>query len=77
VRAGRRLATDLNAEWYVLFIETPGHLNMPLPNRQRIQHNLQLAEQLGARVVSLPGKSRARSGHRFRPRAQYYQNHRR
>ena len=53
IRAGRRLADDLNAEWTVLFVETPGHLQMPAENRQRIQRNLRLAEELGARVVSI------------------------
>jgi len=57
VRAGRRLADDLKAEWYVVFVETPGHLHMPLQNRQRIQHNLQLAEEMGATVVNIPGQS--------------------
>ena len=40
IRTGRRLADDLNAEWYVMFVETPGHLTMPEENRQRVQHNL-------------------------------------
>ena len=61
VRVGRRLADDLNAEWYVVFVETPGHLNMPTSNRQRIQQNLQLAEELGARIVSITSESVAGS----------------
>ena len=55
VRTGRRLADDLNAEWYVVFVETPGHIHMPDENRQRMQHNLQLATELGAKVINLPG----------------------
>ncbi len=57
VRAGRRLADDLNAEWYVVFVETPGHLHMPAQNRLRMQQNLQLAEELGARVVNITSES--------------------
>ncbi len=53
VRSGRRLADDLNAEWYVMFVETPGHLRMPAENRLRIQQNLRLAEELGAKVVNI------------------------
>ena len=53
VRSGRRLADDLNAEWYVIFIETPGHLHMPVENRLRIRQNLHLAEELGAQVVTI------------------------
>jgi two-component system sensor histidine kinase KdpD len=51
VRSGRRLADDLNAEWYVMFVETPGHAQMPAENRLRIQKNLRLAEELGAKVI--------------------------
>lgn len=57
IRAGRRLADDLKAEWYVVFVETPGHLHMPPENRARIQRNLQLAEELGAMVMNLTGDS--------------------
>lgn len=57
VRAGRRLADDLNAEWYVLFVETPGHLQMGEKNRTRIQRNFQLAEELGANVINMVGTS--------------------
>ena len=57
IRTGRRLADDLNAEWIVAFIETPGHIHMPAENRERIQRNLNLAEQMGARIENLPGAS--------------------
>jgi two-component system, OmpR family, sensor histidine kinase KdpD len=57
VRSGRKLADDLNAEWYVLFVETPGHLHMPDENRLRIQQNLRLAEELGARVMNITSES--------------------
>ncbi len=57
VRTGRRLADDLNAEWSVIFVETPGHLRMPAENRQRILSNIRLAEELGATVVNVPGEN--------------------
>jgi two-component system sensor histidine kinase KdpD len=57
IRTGRRLADDLKAEWYVLFVETPGHLSMPPENRARMQRNLRLAEELGAKVVNTTGES--------------------
>jgi two-component system sensor histidine kinase KdpD len=53
VRSGRRLADDLNAEWYTVFVETPGHMHMPPENRLRIQQNLRLAEELGAKVMTI------------------------
>ena len=57
IRSGRRLAEELNAEWYVLFVETPQHLHMPLENRLRVQRFLSLAEELGAKVASSSGES--------------------
>ncbi len=57
IRVGRRLADDLASEWYVVFVETPGHLHMPAPNRLRIQQNLRLAEELGAWVVNITSDS--------------------
>jgi two-component system sensor histidine kinase KdpD len=59
VRTGRRLADDLNAEWSVIFVETPGHLRMPPENRQRILGNIRLAEELGATIVNIPGENAA------------------
>ena len=53
VRSGRRLADDLNAEWYVIFVETPGHMHMSVENRLRIRQNLHLAEELGAQVITI------------------------
>jgi two-component system, OmpR family, sensor histidine kinase KdpD len=55
VRTGRRLADDLKADWYVMFVETPGHIRMPEANRLRVQHNLLLAAELGAKVINLSG----------------------
>ncbi|MBI4926654.1 MAG: sensor histidine kinase KdpD, partial [Anaerolineae bacterium] len=57
VRVGRRLADDLNAEWIVAFVETPGHMHMPADNRERIARNLNMAEQMGARVEHMSGAS--------------------
>ncbi|MBN1665502.1 MAG: sensor histidine kinase KdpD [Anaerolineales bacterium] len=57
IRVGRRLADDLDAEWYVVFVETPGHLHMPAQNRLRIQQNLHLADELGAQVVNITSES--------------------
>ncbi|NTV36462.1 MAG: sensor histidine kinase KdpD, partial [Anaerolineaceae bacterium] len=57
IRTGRRLSDDLNAEWIVAFVETPGHVHMPPENRERILQNINLAEQLGARIESLSGTS--------------------
>ncbi len=56
VRAGRRMATQMNGEWFVVYIETANHPRLPLAVRDRIQKTLRLAEELGAEVVTLPGE---------------------
>ncbi len=55
IRAGRKLSDDLDAEWIVAFVETPGHIHMPSENQERIVRNLSLAEQLGAHIEYLTG----------------------
>lgn len=57
VRAGRRLADSLNAEWIVVFVETPGHLQMSFEQRARLLATLRLGETLGAKAVMLTGES--------------------
>jgi two-component system sensor histidine kinase KdpD len=55
VRAGRRLATRLGAEWIVAFVETPAAAKLPQADRDRVVQTLRLAEQLGAETVTLSG----------------------
>ncbi len=55
VRAGRRLADDFNAEWFVVFVETPEHLLMSSEQRGRLLKTLHVAEELGAKVETLTG----------------------
>ena len=53
VRAGRRMATGLRAEWMAVYIEPPMLTSLPEKARQQVQQNLRLAEQLGAETVVL------------------------
>lgn len=53
VRAGKRLAASLRAEWIVVYVETPKLQRMPAEKRDGILRILQLAEQLGAETVTL------------------------
>ena len=55
VRAARQMAARLRAEWLVAFVETPAVLRLPEPDREQLHRTLQLAEQLGAEVVTLSG----------------------
>ena len=55
VRAGRRLATRLGAEWIVAYVETPATAQLSQADRDRAVQTLRLAEQLGAETVTLSG----------------------
>ena len=57
VRAGRRLASDLHAEWFALYVQTAAHERLSPAKREHVAHTLQLAEELGARVRTLPSAS--------------------
>jgi two-component system sensor histidine kinase KdpD len=56
VRAARRMAARLRAEWLVVYVETPAHLQLPEADRDRVVQTLRLAEQLGAETVTLSGQ---------------------
>ncbi len=57
VRTTRRLADELNAKWYAVYVETPDQAGLSQEQRDQIAHMLHLAEELGARALSLPGQS--------------------
>ncbi|HCE68557.1 MAG: two-component sensor histidine kinase [Geobacteraceae bacterium GWC2_55_20] len=52
IRATCRLAEELKAQWFTLYIETPQGGKQVAENRGRIWQNLRLAEGLGAQVAS-------------------------
>jgi two-component system sensor histidine kinase KdpD len=53
VRAGKRLANSLRAEWIVVYVETPELQRLPAEKRDGVLRILRLAEQLGAETVAL------------------------
>ncbi len=57
IHATRRLANQLNAQWFALYVETPEHARLPEADRARLARYLQLAQDLGARIRTLPGAS--------------------
>ena len=57
VRSARRLADDLNAEWFAVYVETTGHARLNPTEQDRVARVLHLAEELGAKTVTLPGQS--------------------
>ena len=57
IRAGKRLADALEAEWTVVYVETPALLRLSEKERDRRVALLRLAESLGAETVTLDGPS--------------------
>ncbi len=53
VRAGKRFATSLRAEWLVVYVETPQLQRMSAEKRDSVLRVLRFAEQLGAETVTL------------------------
>lgn len=53
VRAGKRLAASLRAEWIVAYVETPQLQRLPAEKRDAVLRVLRSAEQLGAETVTL------------------------
>ncbi|MDD5461911.1 MAG: sensor histidine kinase KdpD [Methylococcales bacterium] len=53
VRAGKRLATSLRANWIVLYVETPELQRLPAEKRDGVLRILRLAEKLGAETVTM------------------------
>jgi two-component system sensor histidine kinase KdpD len=61
VRSARRLADELNAEWQAVFVETPENVRLSQDKRERIADTLRLAEELGAKSLTLTGESIAKT----------------
>ena len=59
VRAGKRIAAALDAQWSVVYVETPALLRLSEAERDRRIDLLRLAESLGAETVTLDGPSAA------------------
>ena len=57
IRTARRLADELKAEWFAVYVETPDQARLPQQQRDQVAKSLRLAEQLGARTRTLPGDS--------------------
>jgi two-component system sensor histidine kinase KdpD len=59
VRAARRMAELLRAEWLVVTVETPADAKLPEEDRNRLWQTLRLAESLGAETAVLSGENPA------------------
>lgn len=61
VRAARRLAAQLRAEWFAIYIETPRNVQLSSDQQVRLEDTLRLAERMGAKPVTIQGHSVAES----------------
>lgn len=59
VRAGKRMAAALDADWTAVYVETPDLLHLSERQRNRRIDLLRLAESLGAETVTLEGHTAA------------------
>ncbi|HTP01217.1 MAG TPA: sensor histidine kinase KdpD [Anaerolineales bacterium] len=57
VRAARRLADELNADWFVVYVEVATRPELNPNHRARIDQTLHLAESLGAKARTIAGRS--------------------
>jgi two-component system sensor histidine kinase KdpD len=55
VRAAKRMAEGLGAEWIVAYVETPAQSGLTQDARDRVAQTMRLAEQLGAETHTLTG----------------------
>lgn len=55
VRAAKRVADQLGAEWIAAFVETPEYAHWADADRARVWETLRLAESLGGTTVTLSG----------------------
>jgi two-component system sensor histidine kinase KdpD len=58
IRAGHRMASRLDCEWVVVYVENPA-ISLSTADREALGENLRLAEELQARVATLQGRDTA------------------
>jgi two-component system sensor histidine kinase KdpD len=57
VRTARMLASQLYAEWFAVYVETPNDVRLSPEERNRVLDNLRLAERMGAKTLTIRGDS--------------------
>lgn len=55
IRAARRMAAGLRAEWIAVNVEAPGHVRPSEEDKRLLAEHMRLAESLGAETVTLTG----------------------
>ena len=57
IRAAKRMASNLNAQWFAVYVKTPRMVQLPEAAQNQAIQNLQLAENLGAQTFTLFSRS--------------------
>ena len=57
VRTARMLASQLYAEWFAVYVETPNDVRLSPDERNRLLDSLRLAERMGAKTLTIRGDS--------------------
>jgi two-component system, OmpR family, sensor histidine kinase KdpD len=65
IRTAARMATELEAQWHAIYVETPALQRLDATVREGILKVLNHAEQLGARVAVLPGEEAAETAAQY------------
>jgi len=55
LRIAHRMAVDLDAEWYAAYVESPQQVEINEAASNKLAKNINLAEELGAKIVALSG----------------------
>lgn len=55
LRITARMASDMNARWYAVYVESPQQVEVSEKAENQLKKNIKLAQELGANVVSLSG----------------------
>ena len=55
IRAARRMAAGLRAEWIAVHVEAPSHVKPSAKDLEKLAEHMRLAESLGAHAVTLSG----------------------
>ena len=65
IRTGQRMAADLDAEWFAVYVESPREAPSTEAAKDQLSRNLRLARELGARVEVLIAQDIAEEIHGF------------
>jgi len=74
IRAGKRLASAIHADWIVAYVETPELQRMAADARDGILNYLRLAEELGAETAATLSAGHERGNSRSRAQAKRNQD---